>query len=146
MKIQFEQTLHGYYKGHGLLASSVSSLEQEDSSLMATLSDWTGYRGSKEEEDNYLTVYPLSSGKYMAFAKTWYAREMERPGCVWTHTLLVPIECFKGNFDIRNLLKFFRRPEKDHYTLYNEALIVDTEDIYNYSGDSIFSKITRWRN
>ena len=143
MKIQFEQTLHGYYKGHGLLASSVSSLEQEDSSLMATLSDWTGYRGSKEEEDNYLTVYPLSSGKYMAFAKTWYAREMERPGCVWTHTLLVPIECFKGNFDIRNLLKFFRRPEKDQYTLYNEALIVDTEDIYNYSGDSIFSKIDK---
>lgn len=58
MKIQFEQTLHGYYKGHGLIATSISNLNQEDASLMATLSDWTGYRGSKDEDDNYLTVYP----------------------------------------------------------------------------------------
>ena len=143
MKIQFEQTLHGYYKGHGLIATSIPDLNQEDASLMATLSDWTGYRGSEDEDDNYLTVYPLSSGNYMAFAKTWYAKEMERPGCVWTHTLLVPIECFTGKFDIRNLLKFFRRPVKDQYAMYTEALIIDTEEVYNYNGDSIFSKIDK---
>lgn len=143
MKIQLEQTLHGYYKGHGLIATSISNLNQEDASLMATLSDWTGYRGSEDEDDNYLTIYPLSSGNYMAFAKTWYAKEMERPGCVWTHTLLVPIECFTGKFDIRNLLKFFRRPVKDQYAMYTEALIIDTEEVYNYNGDSIFSKIDK---
>ena len=67
MKIQLEQSLHGYYKGHGLLATSIPALEQEDASLMATLSDWTGYRGSTEEDDNYLSVYPLPCGKFMAF-------------------------------------------------------------------------------
>ena len=139
MKIQFEQTLHGYYKGHGLIATSISNLNQEDASLMATLSDWTGYRGSEDEDDNYLTIYPLSSGNYMAFAKTWYAKEMERPGCVWTHTLLVPIECFTGKFDIRNLLKFFRRPVKDQYAMYTEALIIDTEDVYNYNGCLLYT-------
>ena len=51
MKIQLEQTLHGYYKGRGLIATSISNLNQEDASLMATLSDWTGYRGSKDEDD-----------------------------------------------------------------------------------------------
>lgn len=143
MKIRIEQTLHGYYMGHGLLASSVPWLELEDASLMSTLSDWTGYRGSTEEDDNYLSVYPLPCGKYMAFAKTWYAKEMERPGCVWTHTLLVPVECFTGNFDIRNLLKFFRRPEVEQYVMYNEALIIDSEDIYNYGNDSVFCNIEK---
>lgn len=32
---------------------------------------------------------------------------------------------------------------KDQYAMYTEALIIDTEDVYNYNGDSIFSKIDK---
>lgn len=39
-----EQALHGYNKGHGLLASSFHFKPNDDSSLMSVLSDWTGYR------------------------------------------------------------------------------------------------------
>lgn len=141
MKYRIEQTLHGYYMGHGLLATSVSSLEANDASLMATLSDWTGYRGSVEEEDNYLTVYPLPSEKYVAFSKTWYAKEMERPGCVWTHTLLVPIEDFKASFDIRNLPKFFKRPVLGQYEEYSKPIDADSADVCHYDGESELANI-----
>lgn len=136
-----EQTLHGYYMGHGLLASSVPSMDTNSASLMATLSDWTGYRGLTDEEDNYLTVYPLPSRKYMAFAKTWYADEMERPGCVWTHTLLVPIDNFKSSFDIRNLSMFFKRPTENEYEEYNKTLEIDSADVCEYDEQPIFSKL-----
>ena len=65
-----EQTLHGYNKGHGLLASSFPVKPNDDSSLMSVLSDWTGYR-NELGEDSYMTFYPLSNGEKYAFAKTW---------------------------------------------------------------------------
>jgi hypothetical protein len=40
--------------------------------------------------NEYLTGYPLPRSDLFAFAKTWYAPEMPRPGCVWTHSLLIP--------------------------------------------------------
>ena len=46
-----------------------------------------------------------------ALARTWYAPEMPRPGCVWTHTLLIPNSCLVAPcLDI--FLSFFRRPQK----------------------------------
>lgn len=107
-----EQTLHGYNKGHGLLASSFPVKPNDDSSLMSVLSDWTGYR-NELGEDSYMTFYPLSNGEKYAFAKTWYAEEMERPGCVWTHTLIVDLKKLDRNFDFRTLENYFRRPLKD---------------------------------
>jgi hypothetical protein len=41
--------------------------------------------------EDYLTAYPLSEIEAYAFARTWYAAEMDRPGCVWTHTLLIDV-------------------------------------------------------
>lgn len=37
----------------------------------------------------YLTGYPLVESGLYALARTWPAPEMSRPGCVWTHTLLI---------------------------------------------------------
>ena len=39
--------------------------------------------------ESYLTAYPLPRSSLVAFARTWTAPEMPRPGCVWTHTLLI---------------------------------------------------------
>ena len=37
----------------------------------------------------YLTGYPLPESGLYALALTWPAPEMPRPGCVWTHTVLI---------------------------------------------------------
>lgn len=112
-----EQTLHGYNKGHGLIASSFLVRPNEDSSLMSVISDWTGFR-NESGEDSYMTFYPLSNGEKFAFAKTWYADEMERPGCVWTHTLIIDLKDMDRNFDFRVLEDYFRRPQKNEYGYY----------------------------
>lgn len=116
-----EQALHGYNKGHGLLASSFSFKPNDDSSLMSVLSDWTGYRDASGD-DAYMTFYPLSHGERYAFAKTWYAEEMERPGCVWTHTLIVNLKDLDRNFDFRVLKDYFQRPQKDKYEIYRQKI------------------------
>lgn len=120
-----EQTLYGYNKGHGLLASSFPVRPNNDSSLMSVLSDWTGFR-NELGEDSYMTFYPLSNGEKYAFAKTWYAHEMERPGCVWTHTLIVDLNDMDRNFDFRVLEDYFRRPKKDEYDFYQHKIEIDT--------------------
>lgn len=119
-----EQTLYGYNKGHGLLASSFPVRPNNDSSLMSVLSDWTGFR-NELGEDSYMTFYPLSNGEKYAFAKTWYADEMERPGCVWTHTLIVDLKDMDRNFDFRVLNDYFRRPQKDEYDFYQHKIEID---------------------
>lgn len=119
-----EQTLYGYNKGHGLLASSFPIRPNNDSSLMSVLSDWTGFR-NESGEDSYMTFYPLSNGEKYAFAKTWYAEEMERPGCVWTHTLIVDLKDMDRNFDFRVLNDYFRRPQKDEYDFYQHKIEIN---------------------
>lgn len=125
-----EQTLYGYNKGHGLLASSFPVRPNNDSSLMSVLSDWTGFR-NELGEDSYMTFYPLSNGEKYAFAKTWYAEEMERPGCVWTHTLIVDLKDMDRNFDFRVLDDYFRRPQKDDYEFYQHKIEIDNFETRN---------------
>lgn len=132
-----EQTLHGYNKGHGLLASSFPVKPNDDSSLMSVLSDWTGYR-DELGEDSYMTFYPLSNGEKYAFAKTWYAEEMERPGCVWTHTLIVDLKKVDRNFDFRTLENYFRRPLKDKYDFYHQKIEIDTFE--NGNSNAVFEQ------
>ena len=125
-----EQTLYGYNKGHGLLSSSFTVRPNNDSSLMSVLSDWTGFR-NELGEDSYMTFYPLSNGEKYAFAKTWYAEEMERPGCVWTHTLIVDLKDMDRNFDFRVLNDYFRRPQKDDYEFYQHKIEIDNFETRN---------------
>ena len=125
-----EQTLHGYNMGHGLLASSLPNLVPEDQALLFKMSDWTGFHVlNADEEDSYLTAYPLPSKKYYAIAKTWYADEMERAGCVWTHTLLIPIDDISQEFDFRTISRSFHRPENNNFYNYNSSLEIEDEDM-----------------
>lgn len=124
MKIQ--QTLHGYSEGHMLLATSISSLTQRDKKKMAVLSDWDEY-ARKEDDSTYITAYPLPDSLYYVVAKTWYANEMERPGCVWTHSLLIDMRAMEEFFDYRALAFAFVRPERDKYSDYNITLEISGE-------------------
>lgn len=85
--VKIHQALHGYTDGHRQLACSVS-LPTKDARLMLVMSDVSG-PGIASLGLPYLTGYPLAESGMYALARTWPAPEMSRPGCVWTHTLLI---------------------------------------------------------
>ena len=95
--IKIDQVLHGYSDGHSLLHNSVD-LPKEAQRAILILSDMSG-PSMIEGFEEYLTGYQLPETDYYAFAKTWHAPEMERPGCVWTHTLLIKHTDFTKIFD-----------------------------------------------
>ena len=115
------QALHGYRNGHNMLASSIH-LPPKDDDLLKVLSDWSEYAGGVDGDSSYITAYPLPDSKLYAIGKTWYANEKERPGCVWTHTLLLDLSRLDTNFDFRSLMSLFRKPSDGEYELYGETI------------------------
>lgn len=102
------QALHGYDDGHRLIASS-QPLSGPDARTMLVMSDLSG-PGVKPERSGYLTGYSLEeSGRYV-FARTWAAPEMSRPGCVWTHSLIIDNADLATMASADSLLSAFRRP------------------------------------
>ena len=114
------QALHGYSDGHRLLATSVQ-LPRNAERAMLVLSDLSG-QGMVAGFESYLTGYPLASAGFYAFARTWYAPEMPRPGCVWTHTLLVSLDELGHTEDPSVLVSFFRRPTPQSLAGYDRPL------------------------
>lgn len=108
--IKIDQVIHGYSDGHSLLQSS-ADLPKEAQRTILILSDMSG-PSMLEGFEEYLTGYQLPGTDFYAFAKTWHAPEMERPGCVWTHTLLIKHTDFTKIFDFTDILKLFRRPSE----------------------------------
>lgn len=106
--IRIGQTLHGYEDGHSLLASS-DELPYEAESTLFVLSDLSGQSFARGF-DAYVTGYPLSEMHSYAVAKTWYAPEMERPGCVWTHTLIIRFGDLARINNLSSLIRLFVRP------------------------------------
>lgn len=127
MKVQ--QLLHGYNQGHNLLAGSIVIASSVDMDRMMALSDWSEFENPIDADSSYITAYPLPDSSYYAVAKTWYASEMKRPGCIWTHTLLLGINDLENGFDIRMLMSLFKRPCVDEYDDYCREIIVDNSKI-----------------
>lgn len=121
------QILHGYENGHNKLASSIN-LSLEDDNLMRVMSDWTGFTGLTEKDDSYITCYTLPDSKLYVIAKTWYAKEMPRPGCVWTHSLIINLEKTDDSLDFRKFGKLFIRPQKGDYQSYFRTISNDNEE------------------
>lgn len=119
--IKVEQVLHGYANGHQLLASSVN-LNVEDKRLMDELSDLSGICEEKQFID-YYTGYPLANGKKYVIAKTWYAHEKQRPGCVWTQSLILDTGDLGKIACIKQFEKLFVRPVTNDYDQYTDTLL-----------------------
>lgn len=103
------QALHGYSDGHRLISSSLT-LPSAEARRMLVMSDLSG-PGVRPGPDGYLTGYPLEgAGKYV-LARTWAAPEMPRPGCVWTHSLIIDFADLATLSSADELLSQFRRPE-----------------------------------
>lgn len=118
--MELAQTLHGYRDGHRLLESSIS-IAETDKRQMLILSDLSG-ASSAEKIDSYITGYPLQSSNFYVLAKTWYAEEMDRPGCVWTHSILIPLEHLSFFSDISCIAKLFIRPQLNDLSEYSKSI------------------------
>lgn len=106
--MQLDQALFGYSQGHRRLTSSFGMPQQEER-LLVRMTDLSGSRIA-EGFDNYLSGYSLGqSGRYV-IAKTWYAPECERPGCVWTQVLFITPDVWDAISAV-DVLAAFRRPE-----------------------------------
>jgi hypothetical protein len=118
------QTLHGYAEGHHLIESSIV-IPDDLKRLMLRMSDLSGtsvVTGFQE----YLTGYPLPSLGAYALAKTWYAAEMARPGCVWTHTFIVPAPVLARIPSLSAVQPLFRRPsERANSDYYSKPILLD---------------------
>ncbi len=110
------QALHGYRSGHQLLASSVD-LSISERERMDVMSDGAGINDENCPQ-GYLTGYALpENGKYV-LAKTWYADDMDRPGCVWTHSLIFEIADISCMRFASEILRLFSRPQKGQFDGY----------------------------
>src|SRR5690242_16685500 len=103
--IRIDQALFGYREGHRLLQVSrrLSSVAER---TLLILTDMSGPR-TVEGFEEYVSGYPLVGENCYAVVKTWYAPEMERPGCVWSHVLLIANSDLSFIRDISVLVPLF---------------------------------------
>lgn len=134
--MRIEQILHGYKDGHELLASSIS-LSAKDARYMRIQSDISG---NLSLEDCYIKGYPLLEEKFYVIATTWYAPEMKRPGCVWTHSLLIPFESLFKIHDFKYIIRnLFVRPGIDKvFSSYNKSLDIENNLLVNMNPEIQF--------
>jgi len=126
--ITVHQSLFGYQDGHRLLASSFP-LPEEDASTLLMLSDLApGLRLPLNEK--YWTGTPLPSKNFYALMCTWTAPEMSRPGCVWTHVLMVSFADIARFPDLSILTKYVRRPSvASGFKMFNEPILLTPSSI-----------------
>jgi len=125
---RLHQTLHGYNCGHHLLASSMK-LSDKSMRKMEKMSDLSG-NVMIEGFEQYYTGYYLVDEHYYVVACTWYASEMNRPGCVWTHSILIKEEEIDDwKQDIVGLLDLFRRPQDNNsFEQYEKEIILQSTE------------------
>lgn len=103
-----DQCLFGYDDGHRLLASSTPLANQ--ASTLTELSDLApGTVFGKS--DGYWTGIPIPQLRRYALMRTWPAPEMPRPGCVWTHAVLLDPRLLEQLEDTAELRGLFTRPD-----------------------------------
>lgn len=133
--VKIHQCLHGYADGHQLIQTS-TKLSPKADQLLLTLSDMSG-PSMISGFQSYLTGYPVTDTSWYAFARTWYASEMPRPGCVWTHTLLIETADLARIQDFGVLLKLFIRPSKEKkQTSYTNPIKLELNSGYGLNKSS----------
>ena len=110
--LTIDQALFGYSDGHRRLAASVQ-LSSNDAYELATRSDLAS-NARLGRGESYVSGFTLKDSGTFAFVKTWAAPEMPRPGCVWSHVLLLPRKFLIGQVNLGVLRSVFRRPEAAH--------------------------------
>ena len=112
------QFLFGYDRGHSLVAGS-DQLSARTEALLSRYSD--AVPGINiETMQQYWTGMPVNSNQY-ALISTWPAPEMPRPGCVWSHVVIIDRPTIAGISDLKIIRPIFRKPSKpidyDYYRM-----------------------------
>ncbi len=77
----------------------------------------------------YLTGYPLVESGLYALARTWPAPEMPRPGCVWTHTLLIGFADLAALVSPSLIAELFQRPPtKVSLEAYGSDVVIEPQE------------------
>lgn len=138
MSVTIHQALHGYSEGHRQLACS-ASLNGRDARLLLVMSDVAG-PGIAGTGLAYLTGYPLADSGMYALSMTWPAPEMPRPGCVWTHTLLISFADL-ALMDVPSALaSLFNRPASQRVDGYDKSVVVDFSSPFREQLDGVGAK------
>lgn len=137
--IKIQQALWGYSDGHHLLETS-TSLSNQVKKVLGPLTDLSGNE-SPRSFDGYLTGYPLKEEKCYALSKTWYATEMSRPGCVWTHTLFIDYDKV-STLTATKIDQLFRRPINiQDLDAYKVPIILENDDNDTFSSNPRINEI-----
>jgi hypothetical protein len=121
--IRIDQALFGYGEGHRLLQASRRFSSGAERTLLI-LTDMSGPR-IVEGFEEYVSGYPLDGEDSYAVVKTWYAPEMERPGCVWSHVLIISNSDLAFIRDVSALIPMFKRPTELQKDQYRSPLLLD---------------------
>ncbi|WOH80559.1 hypothetical protein RX327_33110 [Bradyrhizobium sp. BEA-2-5] len=134
-----DQALFGYADGHRQIASSVR-LPPKDLYLLSSASDLaSGARLS--ERDSYLSGLPLPESRKYALFRTWAAPEMPRPGCVWSHVLLLGPKISASIPSLSEVLPFFRRPVASETSSYGDPLDISFSSFVEPASVHLISEI-----
>jgi hypothetical protein len=121
--VRIDQCLYGYNDGHRLLAAS-RKLPEDAASLLLVHSDVVA--GASLDEYGYWTGMPVPAARCYALMRTWPALEIPRPGCVWTHVLLIAFADVARFVDMETLTAFVARPVRSTASLeYGRPMMVD---------------------
>ena len=127
--MKFDQCLFGYDDGHRLLASSLPL--GSETSLLTELSDLAPGTVFRQSGGYWTGVPAPALGRYVLM-RTWPAPEMSRPGCVWTHALLIDLALLESLDDLSVLQDIPVRPDSlINLGLYREPIDVDLARIEN---------------
>src|SRR5437868_1831594 len=107
-QIKLQQALFGYRDGHNLLASS-TALAPRVRQFLATITDSSGPENNTGFEGAF-TGLPVPETDFYALFCTWPAPEMSRPGCVWSHVILIPLADLARIQALFHLRKLCSRP------------------------------------
>lgn len=117
---QVDQALFGYSDGHRQVAASVRLPSKDQFQLAAATDLAAGVQ--LNPDDSYLTGLPLAESRRFALIRTWPAPEMPRPGCVWSHVLLIESRLLSSHGNLSDFLGMLRRPNATDLSGYGEPL------------------------
>ena len=125
--INFVQCVHGYDHGHKMLSSS-SPLPKETLNMLLKMSD-ASISGFGASFSPYITGYPLTEIGAYALSKTWPAPELERPGCVWTQTIIIDFSDLAQIMNMSALLELFEKPGRDNLNSFSRSITFDNAQV-----------------
>jgi hypothetical protein len=120
---KIDHALFGYAEGHRQLASTVR-LPSQDMYHLGAASDLAS-DVRLDPTKSYVTGLPLVESRRFALIRTWAAPEMPRPGCVWSHVLLLDDAILSAQADMSLFLSFFQDPRQVNRSFYLQPLVPD---------------------